>query len=1028
MANITINDLYTRFRAAGVYTVYRDETVAPAINAGDVIRLVYGFSAQGPFNRLVFIARNDFETASRIFGPIDRKLERNNSYFHRSLAICLEEGPVLALNLHKLYDQESGGVYPADLTPYRSFSVALGDINGANQNKLHSSYYNKQRFWNPDREYLLATRDNIHSDYIFNLVNLSKTPCTFIVKKSQITGFDVTAKEWYGNSNIPDFIRPDDYISDYFIDVYVIDGNFGPDRYTQLSSDPVFGAYFNQRGLLVNQLDSFLALPEVNVRNIYTGCMVPEFRDRQNTPYYIEDVINSRFNQDGIYCAIDVDQLDEFEFETNTKDIDLVGHSLIGNEISEIDVLSYKKRIAQDLLYDEKATNSAFKVTTTSGYTVLSQPGKLTVTITSNNADFDDVVDNLELGSLVIGTTTAAGTAAGVTISAPVLRVIRVVKSDSTVTFDLGSDFKDNETTSSGSFVDIDTTGNEFSVEHEINRFFRDGTDTFYLADIGSQVYADWQAGILTDGDKISDGTDDYFLQLEEIKSDGGLDSVDDYRDLLKISLFSDEELTTAISAGAAPDFGETFDSFGFGITTATKFNIISSIGDLNQRIDATRISDNVVRVDLAADISFDNFLVGFDDNGEEILTRITNITNVDTNGDDIVDKLEVTTANRIKIYSTNDGSTSQIERYKDFTTVCDIFDTTYQPGLQMKKHHMPDGTNARMKDIVSVMTEGTIKDALVDPDMVNFRYIVDTFSGGLEPNTKSGIASLVRDRQVALALLNTPSVKEFEDSPNPRFTDTPTNVNPVPELNIKYIKDGGNREENPDFLYTMPTESQGSSWCGFYFPDVTILDGDIPRHMPPAALVSNNFIRKFRNGEPFKAVANRRRGTLSSTSYAVSGLTYLLTPEDRGNLESKGINPLKQNRDGSVVIFGNQTAFQSFRSVLNNLHVRDLLITLQIEIENLLSNYVFEFNNDAIRLEIDSLIRNYLSNVQNSFNAINFYDVVIDRSNNRPEIIRENVAILDVIIEPVDVATRYINRITLSKEGAPAVGGFTAI
>jgi hypothetical protein len=443
------------------------------------------------------------------------------------------------------------------------------------------------------------------------------------------------------------------------------------------------------------------------------------------------------------------------------------------------------------------------------------------------------------------------------------------------------------------------------------------------------------------------------------------------------------------------------------------------------------RFSDNVIRIAIAdaSKISFDDFLVGYDDDGNEILTRVTSAVNIDTNDDDVNDTVEITCSEKIKV-STAVGGGDVVQRYKDFENFITEYNLIHQAGFAYKAHHLPDGTNARVKEIYSVMTETNMRDALVDPDMINFRYLVDTFNSGLEASSKSYLTKLARDRQRCLALLNAPSFAEFADSTNPRFTTTPTSADPLPILDVQYIKDGGNRSENPSFLYTMPLEVDGASYAGFFAPHVIIRDGDNDVLFPPAALVSNAFMRKYRSGQPFKPVANRRGVlTYNGTSGNLVGVEYKLGKIDRGLLETKGINPIIQRSNGTITVYGNQTAYQEVRSALNNLHVRDLLISLTVDIENLLENYVFEFNDDALRIEVSSLLNNYLARIQTSYSVIrDNFQVVFDRSNNTDSIIRENTAIVDVIIEPTAVARRFINRITLTASGDPLIGGFTAL
>lgn len=1104
MANgsITQNDLQSLFAAAGVYSVYRDQSASPAVVSNPILRLIPGFSKTGIFNVPVYIEKGDFAMAEALFGSLDKSLERKGSFFHRSIQIALEEGPVLAMNLLKLNNEVDGDGIPtanADVVNYRSFSVDVAAVNGESTPKLYASYYDKERFWKPSKSYLLATRSTTDSGSIFNLVNLSQNEVSFIIRKSTVKGFDVTVKEWYAGATIPAFLKPDDLISDYFIDVIAVAGNYGPDQYVNLANDSVMGTYFDINGLKTDQLDAFLSRNDVATRARFTGTLIPNFKDKTNISHYIEDVINNQTRITGILCAIDREELDKFADETNTHYLDLVGHRLLTENVTQTDFLSYKKKITEDYILSEKTTNNTIlpitainatltgfvvsgdhdslfdvghtfditgstgndgtytvtsstfdgtntiigvasipnptadgqieilisRLSTSTGITVTSTPNKITVVVTSANANFASLSDNLELGMYFRGETTVAGAAQGITVTNPVLEVTRLLKTSTQVTFDVTSPLKNAETSISGSFVDLLITSSNYYYEVNKYRFYLDGTNTYYVADVDSAVAAEFDAGNLTNGDKVEDNTNTYYLKFEYVYAQNGIDVVDDFRRILQITLFTDAELTVPITTGTAIAFGASYDSNGYAVSTATDIDFISLVGSINQRFDATVVSPKVVRVPIAhqADILVGHYLVGYDENDNEILTRIKSIKRY---GSPTPTHIEIECANTIKQF-VSVSSDTQVERYIKLTDFYDRFNITYLAGFTLTPAHQPDGTNARMQEIQSVMTDTNMRDALVDPEMINFRYYVDTFNHGLEAQSKRQLTRLIRDRQKCLGILNTPSVKEFKDSTNPRFTTTPTATDPLPTLKVQYILDGGNLEENPDFLYTMPEEDDGASYVGFHLPNIMKLDDDDETvSIPPAAYVSNNYMKKYRGGKQFLPVAGERRGVITGTGLV--GVEYPLTKTERGLLEQKGINPIYQKADGTILIFGNETAYKKVSSTLNNLHVRETLITITIDIEQILSRYNFEFNDDALKTEVSSVLRNYLSGIQNGYGAITFYDVVFDRNNNPGFVIRENAAIVDVIVEPADVVKKFINRITLRKNAAPALGGFTAI
>jgi hypothetical protein len=319
-------------------------------------------------------------------------------------------------------------------------------------------------------------------------------------------------------------------------------------------------------------------------------------------------------------------------------------------------------------------------------------------------------------------------------------------------------------------------------------------------------------------------------------------------------------------------------------------------------------------------------------------------------------------------------------------------------------------------------MENTNIARTLADVDIITFRYIVDTFDGGIQPNAKYQLTKLAKARQKCLALCNAPSIKKFQESVDPRFTSAPTATDPAPILQARYIADGGNLSLNPSFTFSLPDEDLGAKFAGFFSPFLTIRENGKNLNVPPAAYVSNNFIRKFVTGEPYSIVAGVKRGIISAGNLV--GLEYDYDLQDREYIEPFGLNPIIRKRGIGVVIYGNQTSYQRTNSAFNNLHVRDLLITIESAIEEILSNYIFDFNEDSVRLEIKTLVDNYLNGVR-SVGGVYNYLTIMDSSNNTPAIIDQNIGIIDVIVEPARGIQKFINRMTVTRTGGIAAGGF---
>jgi hypothetical protein len=586
--------------------------------------------------------------------------------------------------------------------------------------------------------------------------------------------------------------------------------------------------------------------------------------------------------------------------------------------------------------------------------------------------------------------------------------------------------FSDSGTLLQGGISEVYT----FSVEPTSNFFKSSPTQEATIAGINHVIYQKWKAGIIRNGDKVQDGITAKYIKLTEVRDvDGiysGAGNTADYRKLLKISYFTDTDL---VLASTKPTFGNTLYSNGSASGANELVIIDTQNSTLSTVFEADQLSETSVQMDIANEstVKLFDYLVGLDTAGNKILSRIKKISRAIVGSGTVPNVINVTVEDKVYLFTDGSGSTiTKVTHYKPFKQVTRSLSPFFLEGFTPKEASMPDGTEDRLYTIFNVFTNTNLGDALADPEMIEFRYLVDTFNNGLSPFSKSQLSALARRRQKCLGILNMPSMKEFNDSFNPRFTSTPTAPDPLPILQVQYIVDGGNTDENPDFLYTLPEEEQGASFVGFYGPNLTFLEGGVESSIPPAALVSNNFIRKFNEGNPFKAVAGVRRGVLSALG--LTGVEYQLTKTERGLFEQKGLNPIYQKKNGDIIIYGVDTAYQKFSSSLNYLHARDTLITIEIDTEKLLDPYTFEDNDDALKAEISTVLGAYFTNLRDSVKCIKSFELIFDDTNNPDFLAREGAALVDTKIELKDVARVFINRITIFRSGPVVSGGFIAL
>ena len=373
-------------KAAGTYRFERDlSTLSSGIatEAYSNLRLIVGFSKKGPFNSVQLIT--SASQFIKLYGNIDRSLEKRGSYFHRSALVALNAGPVLCLNLLNL-DPET------DQVMHRSISTNIKKANRDICTIPYQTVYNTDKFWFLSSESYL---DSVHSfdnevtnsNNVLNFTNVGNKPISVIVKKASeknTKGYEITLNEWYGAENVPEYLNGTSFVSDYMVEVYVVGGDFGPEMekvnkeatgnvgediiptykytnkcadvyedetgaihpYKRFASDITYQEYFDRYGFKADKLNKFLSLPSVNVIATYVGSLIPNFTNKLNQNIWIEDIINSDSLVTGLLCSEDINMIESAVIDEESgfvnETIDIIGHNfnLIDDEL-DANFLSY---------------------------------------------------------------------------------------------------------------------------------------------------------------------------------------------------------------------------------------------------------------------------------------------------------------------------------------------------------------------------------------------------------------------------------------------------------------------------------------------------------------------------------------------------------------------------------------------------------------------------------------------------------------------------------------------------------------
>ena len=366
-------------KAAGTYRFERDLTTLSSnvTTESSNLRLIVGFSKKGPFNSVQLITSSS--QFIKMYGNIDRSLEKRGSYFHRSALVALSAGPILCLNLLSLD-------YDKDQVMHKSISTNVKKTNNDICTIPYQTVFNTDKFWGLSSEsYLDIVKilDNsaLKANNILNFTNVGNKPISIIVKKASeknTKGYGVTFNEWYGAENVPEYLNGTSFVSDYMVEVYVISGDFGPELkqevkpqgggsnisitysykydnvygdvtdalnpYKRFASDITYQEYFDKYGFKSDKLSKFLDLPSVNVIGTYVGSLIPNFVNKLNQNIWIEDMINKDTLLTGLFCSEDIDMIESVVVDDNgviNEAIDILGHNLNVSGVNSLNFLSY---------------------------------------------------------------------------------------------------------------------------------------------------------------------------------------------------------------------------------------------------------------------------------------------------------------------------------------------------------------------------------------------------------------------------------------------------------------------------------------------------------------------------------------------------------------------------------------------------------------------------------------------------------------------------------------------------------------
>lgn len=229
-------------------------------------------------------------------------------------------------------------------------------------------------------------------------------------------------------------------------------------------------------------------------------------------------------------------------------------------------------------------------------------------------------------------------------------------------------------------------------------------------------------------------------------------------------------------------------------------------------------------------------------------------------------------------------------------------------------------------------------------------------------------------------------------------------------------VTEGINMCENRgDCFYIMDASALGSTvttavndvedldtnYAGVYYPWVKIRDVNTNKTMwaPPSVVMPNVYAFNDRVAAEWFAPAGLNRGNID-IALAVRTRT---DHANRDDLYEGRVNPIASFPGQGIVTWGQKT-LQQDASALDRINVRRLLIAVKKFIASTSRYLVFEQNVDATRQRFLSIVNPYLQSVQERAGLYAF-KVVMDDSNNTPDIIDRNILVGQLYLQPAKTA-----------------------
>jgi hypothetical protein len=209
--------------------------------------------------------------------------------------------------------------------------------------------------------------------------------------------------------------------------------------------------------------------------------------------------------------------------------------------------------------------------------------------------------------------------------------------------------------------------------------------------------------------------------------------------------------------------------------------------------------------------------------------------------------------------------------------------------------------------------------------------------------------------------------------------------------------------------------EKFDTSYAATYYPWVRILDVNTNKivSVPPSVVMPGVYAANDRASAEWFAPAGLNRGGITQAIQVLDRTTHA----DRDVLYEGRVNPIAAFPGQGICAWGQKT-LQVKASALDRVNVRRLLIALKKYIASTSRYLVFEQNVAATRNSFLGIVNPYLESVQQR-SGLYAFQVVMDDTNNTPDIIDRNILYGQIYLQPAKTAEFIVLDFNVMPTGA---------